>query len=231
MTSLFLLAALIAGDVTPAAMQGARLRAGSACYTLTADGKAMGTTLQTITAIRAGGKPAWDIVVHQKVGNGAFDMRDHFVVDRRTLLPLHMDSRRGVARTDRGWHRIALDYAGGRITGTRETVSGTTAIDVAADQPVWDGNLWGVTFAALPLEQGARYTLPFWQYDKGFGRFTARVVGRESVDTPSGKVTAWIVEAGEDPAHLLRYHIARSPRQELGYSAGSHGQRLGGTCS
>ena len=35
-----------------------------------------------------------------KVGNGAFDMRDHFVVDRRTLLPLHMDSRRGVTRTD-----------------------------------------------------------------------------------------------------------------------------------
>jgi hypothetical protein len=230
MTSLLLLAALVGGDITPARMEGDRLRPGSVCYTMTADGKAMGTTAQTIAATRIGGRPVWDIVIHQKVANGVFDMRDHFVVDRRTLLPLHMDSQRGSVRTDRGWHRITIDYAKGRITGTRETATATTPIDVAADHPVWDGNLWGVTFAALPLRQGGRYTLPFWQYDKGFGQFTLQVVGRETVTTPSGRVAAWIVEAGDDPTHPMRYRIAHRPRQELGYVVGSHGQQLGGTC-
>lgn len=211
-------------------MEGARLRAGSACYEIMAGDRVIGTTRQTITATREAAGPAWDIVVHQKVGNGAFDMRDHFVLDRKTLLPIRMDSRRGVAGTEKGWHRVSVHYDRDRIRGTRQTAAGTAPIDVVLGGPTWDGNLWGVTFTALPLEDGGRYAVPFWHYDKGFGSFTVRVVGSEVVDTPAGKVAAWIVEAGPDPAKPMRYRIAKATRMELGYSAGANGQRLARNC-
>lgn len=230
MKTVAMLAALAATGASAPKLEGQRLQAGTACYTISNGGKTIGATVQTITASRDHGKPVWDIIVHQKVGNGAFDMRDHLVVDRKTLLPLRMDSRRGHDRTEGGWHRVEVEYGPRTIHGTKETTTGSTPIDVPLTGRVWDGNLWGVTFAALPLREGGTYSLPFWQYEKGFGTFTVRVVGSEMADTPAGKIVAWIVDAGDDPAQLLRYRIAKATRQELGYSAGDHAQRLGGTC-
>ncbi len=230
MKTVVLLALLATAGASTPKMEGARLQAGSTCYAIVAGGKPIGTTLQTITASREGSKPVWDIVVHQKVGNGAFDMRDHFVVDRRTLLPIRMDSQRGHERTEKGWHRVSVHYGKRSIRGTKETVNGSTPINVPLSGPTWDGNLWGLTFAALPLKEAGTYAVPFWQYDKGFGSFTARVVGSEEVDTPSGKIAAWIVEAGNDPTQLARYSIAKATRQEIGYVAGPSSQRLGGVC-
>lgn len=230
MKTVAILAALAATGTSAPMLDGLRLQAGTACYTISNGGKSIGTTLQTITASRDDGRPVWDIVVHQKVGNGAFDMRDHFVVDRRTLLPIRMDSKRGNERTQKGWHRVEVQYGPRTIHGVKETTAVSTPIDMPLTGRVWDGNLWGVTFAALPLRERGTYTLPFWQYDKGFGTFTARVVGSEIVDTPAGKTVAWIVDAGDDPAQLLRYRIAKATRQELGYAAGNHAQRLGGRC-
>jgi hypothetical protein len=230
MKTVILLAALASTGTAAPKMEGARLHAGSACYTIVAGDKPIGTTLQTITASREAGRPVWDIVVHQKVGNGAFDMRDHFVVDRATLLPLRMESQRGQAPTDRGFHRISLGYGSRGIHGSRQTASGTAPIDVPLGGATWDGNLWGLAFAALPLKEDGTYALPFWQYDRGFGTFTAHVIGSEEVDTPSGKVAAWIVEAGTGPTELMRYQIGKATRQEIGYNAGSNGQRLGGVC-
>lgn len=226
-----MLVALAATSASPRSPEGSLLKAGSTCYTISNGDKPVGTTLQTITALRDRGKPVWDIVVHQKVGNGAFDMRDHFVVDRKTLLPIRMESQRGKERTERGWHRVAVEYSPRSIRGTKETAVGITSIDVPLTGRVWDGNLWGVTFAALPLREGGTYTLPFWQYDQGFGTFIAHVVGSEPVETPTGKVEAWTVDAGTDPARLLRYRIAKMPRLELGYTAGEHAETIGGACS
>ncbi len=230
MKTLVIVAALATTGAGTSKMEGARLQSGSTCYAIISGDRIIGSTLQTITASRANGKPVWDIIVHQKLGNGAFDMRDHFVVDRNTLLPITMDSQRGRERTEKGWHRIRIEYGAHGIRGTKETATGSIPLDVALTRPTWEGNLWGLTFAALPLKAKGTYAVPFWQYDKGFGTFTARVVGSEDVDTPSGKIAAWIVEAGDDPAQLARYKIAKATRQELGYAAGPSGQRLGGVC-
>lgn len=229
MKTIALIAAL-AAPAMPPRIDGTRLHAGTVCYAITAGDRTIGATMQTVTASRDGRRPVWDIVVHQRLASGAFDMRDHFVVDRATLRPLRMDSERGRDRGATGWHRVSVSYDAQRIRGSKETARGTTPIDVALPGPVWDGNLWGLTFAALPLRAGGRYTVPVWQYDKGFGSFTARVVGSETVDTPTGAVAAWIVEAGDDPAQPARYRIAKTSRQELGYAAGPGGQRLGGSC-
>lgn len=230
MKTVMMVAALAATGAATPKIDGARLQAGSTCYAIVAGDKTIGSTLQTITASRDGARPVWDIVVHQKLANGSFDMRDHFIVDRKTLLPIRMDSQRGRERAERGWHRVTVEYGPRNVRGTRETVTGSTPLKAALLGPTWDGNLWGLTFAALPLTEGGTYAVPFWQYDKGFGTFTARVVGREDVDTPSGKIAAWVVEAGDDPAQLARYKIAKATRQELGYTAGPSGQRLGGVC-
>ena len=44
-------------------------------------------------------------------------------------------------------------------------------ISVDLNGPVWDGNLWGQTFAAMPLSTGASLTLPAYQYESGLGMF------------------------------------------------------------
>lgn len=53
----------------------------------------------------------------------------------------------------------------------------------------------------------------------------------EQVETLTGKVVAWTIDAGTDPAHLLRYRIAKGLRQELGHTAGEHAETIGGACS
>jgi hypothetical protein len=212
-------------------MQGARLQPGTACYAILRAGAPMGATWQAITPGRQDGVDVWDIVVHQRLANGAFDMRDHFVVRRADLSPISLDSQRGTDKAARGWQKVAVRYAKDRITGSRETAAGLVAIDVPLDHRVWDGNLWGVTFAALPLADGASFSLPTWQYDKGFGAFTVRVTGGEAVQTTAGQTPAWALDAGDDPQHLARYRVGKSPRMELGYAAGPVSQTLGGDCA
>jgi hypothetical protein len=141
-----------------------------------------------------------------------------------------LDSRKGTQGSGASWHRIHLDYGSDRVIGTRQTASGTIKIDVPIDAPVWEGNLWGPTFAALPLRDGRRFRLPFWQYDKGFGEFIVKVSGSEDVQTPAGKVAAWVVEAGDDPKKMVRYLIAKKSRAELGYGSEGMRQRIGGDC-
>ena len=50
-------------------------------------------------------------------------------------------------------------------------------IEARLEGSILDGNLWGLTFSGLDLHEGARHTLPFWHYDKGFDQFTVAVVG------------------------------------------------------
>ena len=211
-------------------LDGRRLRAGTSCFTIERDGKALGETLQSVRRRTFEGRDAWDIVVHQRVGT-MFDMRDHFVLDRADLSPIAFDSRRGARVGDRGWHRVSLRYSPSRILGSKTDAMRTTVIDVPIDRKVVDGNLWGLTFAALPLRSGASFTIPNWQYDKGFGAFTVRVVGSEDQATPAGAVPAWVVEAGTDPAQMTRYFITKNQPAELGYRAGPMVQRLGGSCA
>jgi hypothetical protein len=231
MKSLLALLALAAAPADLPKMEGGKLKAGESCYTMAVQGKLRGTTWQAIKPARAKGKPAWDITVHQLLQDGSFDMRDHFIVERDSLLPIRVRSWRGRDRSAKGWHRVTLDYGGGKVTGSRESAAGKTAIDVALDGPTWDGNLWGVTFAALPLKDGGSYALPFWQYDKGKGSFAVRVMGSEMGDAGGGaKTPAWIVEMGDNPQRLTRYVIAKAPRAELGYAMDGFAQTPGGDC-
>lgn len=215
------LAAATAGPVP----DGTKLRPVTQCFAMVSGGKVIGATYQRIRAVQAGGKAAWDIVIYQRMSDGRFDMRDHFVLARRDLRPIAFDSSRF------GKQHIALTYGATRITGTRVEKDGSTkAVDVPLTSPVWEGNLWGVTFGALPLAAGVTVELPFYQYDKGFDRFHLVVTGSEIVDTPSGKVAAWTVDVGSDPKPIATYLIDKKSGAELGARAGGFETRLGGDC-
>lgn len=213
--------ALLLAAATDPAIDGTRLRAGTQCFALTREGTAIGATRQTVTATTVNGQPAWDIVIHQQVAPARFDMRDHFVVRQSDLTPISLDSRRS------GIEHARVTYADGKITAVRPDKPAT---ETAFTGKIWDGNLWGLTFAALPLAEGAHFELPFYHYDKGLDSFVLDVVGSETVQTPAGPVEAWTVEL-ESAGRKVRYQIGKADHAELGNVAGPFGQRLGGDCS
>jgi hypothetical protein len=174
---------------------------------------------------RDGERAVLRITVHQVIGGGAFDMRDDFVVDASTLAPISL------VNTRQGKVHVNVTFGPDRIQGWRMTEGNTVPIDVPLERPIWDGNLYGLLFASLPLAEGARFAVPFWQYDKGFGQFTVRVTGSEMVGTPTGPTEAWVLDAGSSDEQRLTYLISKSDHRELGYRAGRGSQALGGDCS
>lgn len=209
---------------------GARLSEARNCYTIhmTRDGasRPIGVSWQTVTRGVRDGRPVLEVTVHQSGYNGAFDMRDEFVLDAATLRPLLLVNRRN------GTVHVRATYSEDRITGERTAADGTTTpIDVPLPEPVWEGNLYGLTFAALPLAQGAEFSLPYWQYDKGFGRFSVRVTGSQMVETSSGPIEAWVVEASTRADRPIVYLIGKTDNREISHSAALGSQTPGGDCS
>ncbi|MDQ3126563.1 MAG: hypothetical protein M3Q74_13290 [Pseudomonadota bacterium] len=184
---LALVMAIVAQDAE-ALPNGARLAAGEACYLIadTRSGQArpLGRTYQRIDRETVGGREVLRILVHQEVQNGAFRMRDRFVLDAGTMLPIEFESRRN------GEPHVTLTWSADGISGERHGPDGASeAVSLPLTSPVWEGNLWGLHFAALPISDGARFALPFWQYDKGFGVFSitvkgSRIVNRRLTGTP-----------------------------------------------
>jgi hypothetical protein len=213
-----ILALLAFAQATVPSVDGSVLKPSTTCYAIARGDAVMGATFQKISATTANGVPAWDVIVHQRIGDGKFDLRDHFVLRRSDLAPIAMDSRKS------GVEHVRVAYAPGKAVTTRV---GGTPVETALTGPVWDGNLWGLTFAALPLAQGAHFELPFYQYDKGLGHFTLDVIGSEQVNGRD----AWTVEVTTDDQRKVRYQIGKADRAELGYYGGGFAQRLGGDCS
>ena len=224
-----MLAAFALGFAAPPAMvigpDGTRLRPVDQCFLIERGGQPIGATRQIGRSTVLDGRRVWDVVVHQKADAMHFDLRDHFVLMRRDLRPIAFDSRKN------GVEDVRLTYRNGRVIGRKIGDKGALAIDTPLPGPTWEGNLWGVTFGALPLRPGAKFTLPFFQYDQGLGEFTLSTTGTETVQTPAGPVRAWVVDAGTDPTHRVTYLIDRKTGEELGTRAMGFETRLGGDCS
>lgn len=181
-----------------------------------------GHTLQTIEAAEHDGEAAWRIVVHQKGAGGSFDMRDEFLLHADNLLPISLHNK--AMRGGKLFHEIHLDYDGSGVTGKRIEANGEVKpIDVDFDKPRWEGNLWGITFATLPLAEGGHYELPFYQYDKGKGSFIVETVKHD------GDII--VIRGGADPERLTEYRIQASPRAEVGYGGAQFQQQPTDDCS
>jgi hypothetical protein len=203
---------------------GTKIHDDRACYIIFSGpwghGTKLGLTWQTISHTR---RNVLDVVVHQKVDKGAFDMRDHFVLDAATLSPIRLESVRN------GKPHASLEYANGHVTGWHVGEDGRRHdVDVIPPGPVWDGDLYGPT---LDLRAGAKFVVSFYQYDRGLGQFSLAVTSTERVMTPDGDVDAWVVHAGPSPGEMLDYLIAKDSRRELGYRGAKGYQLLGGDCT
>jgi hypothetical protein len=95
--------------------------------------------------------------------------------------------------------RIALDFAGGRVTGSALTpaggASGAVAIDTTVDATTLDDN------AILPLLVGVRWrdslevSFPVLTSGKGqTAHWSVRVLGRDTTTVPAGRFDTWRVE-------------------------------------
>lgn len=208
---------------------GSSLAMGESCYTITSqkDGKEqpMGYVFQSLISKQLDGVDILEVIVHQHLLDRKFDMRDNFLLRREDLRPIRLDTDRD------GSPHVHLDYAANHVTGWKMVNGSKQPIDIQFDGPVWDGNLWGVTFAALPLKEGASYQLPTYQYDSGKGDFAITVTDQRKVDTPKGTVDAWVLKAGLKPDEQVEYLIGQSPPMELGYIAGPMSQHIGGNCA
>jgi hypothetical protein len=217
------LIAVVAQDTPP--IDGARLQPADRCSELLYNGQLIGVSRTIIKAVDHQGIRAWDIVIHQSVPTRSFDMRDHFVVRADTLRPLAFDNSRS------GVERVRLVYADTSIAGSRSDKGVATPVAVVAPSPVWEGNLYGPLFAALPLREGGDYTIPSYQYDKGIGRFVVKVTGSETIVTPEGPVEAWTLDIDSGGPFHATYLIAKRDGTELGTRSGPFTSRLGGDCS
>ena len=208
---------------------GSRLALSQYCYTMTAtkDGvaKPVGATYQSISRQHIRGIDALAIVVHQHMYSGKFDMRDSFLLRRDDLRPIQVDTDRN------GEPHVHLDYSDKRISGWKVVGKTKQPVSVELSGPVWDGNLWGLTFAALPLTSGAVLTLPTYQYDSGLGRFYVDALNENQESTPSGVVQAWHIKAGLSRAEQVEYTVSTLPGLEIAYSTGPSSQPMGGDCS
>lgn len=233
-----LLAILLTANAWEASAQvtkpdGSRLSESDVCYVIIRgqgdQAAPMGVTRQTVKATTIDGAPAWDVVVHQKAGD-RFDMRDHFVLKTSDLRPITLNT------LFMGHDHAQLRYGDSNVQGHKIGKDGkTTDIDIPVTGAVWEGNLFGLTVAALPLADGASFSMPKYQYDSGLGRFDVKVVGSETVATPAGPVEAWTVELLALPemqgGPAMTYQISKSDHRELGYYSPMGGQTLGGDCS
>lgn len=225
----YMASALFGQSPTQPFPDGRRLALGRYCYTMstTKDGALTpaGVTLQSITREQVNGVDALLIVVHQHMYNGKFDMRDSLLVHHDDLRPIRLDSER-----DQKPH-VHLEYSDRHISGWKMQGDNKQPVEVDLNGPVWDGNLWGETFAALPLTAGASLSLPIYQYDSGLGSFFVDAVDRHPENTPAGVVQAWRVRAGTKRSEMVEYTVSSQPGLEIGYHAGPYTQSLGGDCN
>lgn len=217
---------LLALGASPSA---APIQDSETCYAINhrVDGETrpIGVTWQSVKHDRLDGVDVLKVVVHQRGVGGRFDMRDAFVLRADTLRPITFENTRN------GALHVSLRYEDGRVVGRRIDDGAEQAVDVALPTPVWEGNLYGVMFAGLPLAEGATFQLPYYQYDKGVGAFNLRVVGSETVATADGLVDAWAVEVTTGTDVRITYLIAKDGGRELGYRGQSFDQVMGGDCS
>ncbi len=221
--------ALVAQSIQQVTPDGKHLALGQYCYTITAskDGQItpIGVTLQSVSREQIHGVDTLAIVVHQHMYSGKFDMRDRFLLRRDDLRPIRLDSDRD------GSPHVHLDYGDHHISGWKMVGSTKKLIDVVLSGPVWEGNLWGETFAALPLATGSAMTLPIYQYDSGLSTFYVDVVGEHQESAPGGMLRAWRIKAGLSRSEQVEYSVSTHPGLEIAYAAGPSSQHIGGDCS
>ena len=94
-------------------------------------------------------------------------------------------------------------------------------MDLNADGPVLDGNLWGPLLAALNLEDGMQLRPQIYQYNDGLGNFVIDVTGVDTIETADGPRDVYLVDMGFSEDRLTTYLIGKADGTEYGSRSGN----------
>ncbi len=167
----------------------ARLALGRIVYSVTVGADSTGTDTMTLAA--EDGR----LVFTETSRTAAFAMDARVEMSAPALAPLTSD----VAQ-EMGGNRVhvQLRYAAGRVTGTMKmppSFGGETALDAPFEGPVYEAAAVPLVIAALPLRQGAAWTLPVYtSYVRAVAPYRIEVGAVETVQTRAGPVRAWKVQ-------------------------------------
>jgi hypothetical protein len=161
----------------------------------------------------------WSVVNGKRVmlrvqGTTFLDGRANTIVnffDPRTLAPIKSETH-GVDGTI-----FRRTFDGSHITSVELAGSGDKKDPAAFDLPqaVYDfnGGMYGILLASLPLRKGLKGTLPaIADRDPALTAEPFEVIGRESVHAGArGNVTAWVVESTHPDEYTMRFWLTKTP--------------------
>lgn len=218
--SIFLIVAALAPQ-----LDASRLVQGQQCYEMLRGGEPFGFTRQDVEAVPSVQGPAWQIRIEQIIPANRFRFVDTFLVRQDTLAPIAFHS------VLRGEEIARLLYLGDRVVGWKKGEEAVVPVDVAHDEPVLEGNLWGLTLSSLPLEPGFSTRIPVYQYHRGLTEFVIDVTGEETIDTPSGPREVWHVALGHSPEQRATYLMGKDDGVEYGYRGPNFVQAMMPDCA
>ena len=148
------------------------------------------------------------VMTAESAGTEGRAIRDSTRMAWPSLAPL--SHRRATTGTD-GESVVSLAFDGLHVTGV---YGDAQPLDLDLSAPAFGPRSVALVARALPLRAGYHATLSTFTAQDRLQEHTLVVVGREDVETPSGTVSAWVVEhEGEGP--LRRYAIDPDTRALL----------------
>jgi imidazolonepropionase-like amidohydrolase len=202
-----------------------KLALGGIVYGVSVGGDTSGVDTMRIAA--EGGR----IVFTESTVTPAFSSRARVEMAAGTLAPAA-----SVAVQEMSGNRIEteLRYADGRVTGMMQmpaSFGGNTALDTPAPGPVYDGAAVYAVVAALPLREGAAWTLPVYTtYLRAVAPYRLEVGAVETVQTGLGAVRAFRVQVVAGAFQQVLWISEAEPRWLVAMEITSFGMRSVARC-
>jgi zinc protease len=187
-----------------------RLAPSSYTYRVMVQGNAMGEATSAMERAAEGDRPVFRLTSGVSLG-GMVSQNDTVTVDAATLAPMHI--RESGSQGGQGMS-MNLDYQGTHLTGhvhipTRQGVRDAT-LDTTLAEGTVDQNMFTSVLTALPLANGAKWTVNAYDGSEGTVRtLTASVTGEDSVTVPAGTFACWKLEltGGQFP---INFYITKA---------------------
>ncbi|HST58665.1 MAG TPA: amidohydrolase family protein, partial [Longimicrobium sp.] len=197
-----------------------KLAMGRILYAVTVGTDSSGVDTMRVAA--EGGR----IVFTESSVTPVFSQRVRVEMAAGTLAPVV-----STALQDMGGNRIesALRYADGRVTGTLKmppTFGGDAALDTPTPGAVYDASALYPVIAALPLAEGAAWTLPVYTtYVRAVAPYRVEVGAVETVQTGLGAVRAFRVQVVAGAFTQVMWISEAEPRWLVATEIQAYGMR------
>ena len=186
-------------------LAGAELQLGEAAMVMRQSQPEVSPTWQiTETTTRDGDGTLVVVMAATLVRDSAQTVRDTARVAWPSLAPV---SRHRVVARSGGTTVERLSYDGRAVVGVYGDAASPSPLDLTLPEPVFDARSITLVARSLPLRAGYSATVPLFSASSRLETRTLTVVGRETIETADGAVSAWIIEdQSEGPTRRYAVH-------------------------